>query len=85
MHGFDYTPRQDGCKHGMVDGYEFHVSVDGKTWNKTSAGEFGNLAANPVRQRVTFENPVKARYFRFTATHALSGNDRVAVAEIDIW
>ena len=85
MHGFDYTPRQDGCKHGMVDGYEFHVSVDGKTWNKTSAGEFGNLAANPVRQRVTFENPVKARYFRFTATHALSGNDRIAVAEIDIW
>ncbi|MBO7683899.1 MAG: discoidin domain-containing protein [Kiritimatiellae bacterium] len=85
MHGFDYTPRMDGCKHGLVDGYEFHVSPDGKSWTKAAAGEFGNIAANPVRQRVTFEKPAKARYFRFTATHAVEANDRVAVAEIDIW
>ena len=85
MHGFDYTPRMDGCRHGMVDGYEFCVSADGKSWTKAAAGEFGNIAANPVRQRVTFEKPAKARYFRFTATHAVGANDRVAVAEIDIW
>ena len=87
MHGFDYTPRMDGCRHGMVDAYAFDVSVDGKSWTRTSEGEFGNLAANPVRQRVTFPKPVKARFFRFTATRALAGpgSDRVAVAEIDIW
>ena len=85
MRGFDYTPRMDGCRHGMVDGYEFHVSADGQTWTKAAVGEFGNIAANPVRQRVTFEQPAKARYFRFTATHAVEKNDRVAVAEIDIW
>ena len=85
MRGFDYTPRMDGCRHGMVDGYEFHVSADGQTWTKAAIGEFGNIAANPVRQRVTFEQPAKARYFRFTATHAVEKNDRVAVAEIDIW
>ena len=85
MHGFDYTPRMDGCKRGMVDGYAFHVSTDGKNWTKAGEGEFGNLAANPVRQRVTFEKPVTARYFRFTATRALDQNDRVAVAEIDVW
>ena len=85
MHGFDYTPRMDGCRHGMVDGYEFYVSADGKLWTKAAAGEFGNIAANPVRQRVTFEKPTKARYFRFTATHAVGANDRVAVAEVDIW
>jgi len=85
MHGFDYVPRLDGCKHGMVDAYEFHVSSDGKTWTKASAGEFGNLAANPTKLRVTFEKPVKARYFRFTATHALDRNDRVALAEIDLF
>ena len=85
MHGFDYTPRMDGCKHGMVDAYAFHVSSDGKTWTKAGEGEFGNIGANPVKQRVTFEKPVKARYFRFAATRALDQNDRIAVAEIDVW
>ena len=85
IHGFDYTPRMDGCRHGMVDAYEFHVSCDGKTWTKVSSGEFGNLAANPTKRRVTFEKTVKARYFRFTATHALDRNDRVALAEIDLF
>ena len=85
MHGFDYTPRNDGCIHGMVDGYEFHISMDGKNWTKASAGEFGNVAANPVRQRVTFATPAKARYFRFTATHSVASSDRVAVAEVDVW
>ena len=87
MHGFDYTPRMDGCRHGMVDAYAFHVSADGKTWSLAGEGEFGNLAANPVKQRVSFAKPVKARYFRFTATRALAGpgSDRVAVAEIDVW
>jgi alpha-L-fucosidase len=84
MHGFDYVPRMDGCRHGMVDGYEFHVSKDGRSWTKVAAGEFGNIAANPVRQRVMFATPVKVRYFRFTATHAVEANDRVAIAEIDI-
>ena len=68
----------------MVDGYEFHVSKDCKSWAKVAAGEFGNIAANPQRQRVMFAAPVKARYFRFTATHAVEANDRVALAEIDI-
>ena len=85
MHGFDYVPRLDGCRQGMVDAYEFHVSADGKNWILAGKGEFGNMAANPTKRRVTFENQAKARYFRFTATHALEQNDRVAVAEIDIW
>jgi len=85
MHGFDYVPRLDGCKDGLVDAYAFHTSSDGKIWSKASDGEFGNILANPVKRRVTFAQPVKARYFRFTATHALKKNDRAAVAEIDIW
>ncbi|MBQ7189971.1 MAG: alpha-L-fucosidase [Kiritimatiellae bacterium] len=85
MHGFDYVPRLDGCKHGMVDGYEFHVSPDGQNWTLAASGEFGNLDANPIKQRVTFANPQKARFFRFTATHSLGKNDHAALAEIDVW
>ena len=85
IHGFDYVPRLDGCRHGTVDAYAFHVSTDGKTWTKTGEGEFGNIEANPVKRRVTFEKPVKARFFRFTGTHSLGKNDHVALAEIDLW
>jgi alpha-L-fucosidase len=84
MRGFDYVPRQDGVLAGMVDGYVFAVSPDGKNWTRAAAGEFGNLAANPVRRRVLFDSPVSARSFRLTATHALLANDRIAVAEIDL-
>ena len=85
MHGFDYVPRLDGCRHGVVDAYEFHVSTDGRAWTKVFAGEFGNIEANTAKQRVTFEKPVKARYFRFTGTHSIGKNDHVALAEIDLW
>lgn len=85
MRGFDYVPRMDGCRHGMVDGYKFEVSDDGQTWRLVKEGEIGNLAANPIRTRITFEAPVTARYFRFTATHALSGNNECCLAELDLW
>ncbi len=87
MHGFDYVPRLDGCKHGIVDGYKFEVSVDGKKWALVSEGEFGNIAANPKKQRITFGKPVSARYFRFTATHMIQTDCKphAVVSEIDIW
>ncbi len=80
--GFTYLPRQDGLTAGMVDQYAFAVSVDGKIWKTVAEGEFGNLRANPVEQSVAFA-PVKARYFKFTAKHALAKN-HAAVAEIGV-
>ncbi|MGN0854689.1 MAG: alpha-L-fucosidase [Kiritimatiellia bacterium] len=85
MRGFDYVPRMDGCQHGMVDGYEFSVSDDARQWRSVKSGEIGNLAANPIRTRISFDAPVTARYFRFTATHSLSGNNQCCLAEIDLW
>ncbi|HEX7261052.1 MAG TPA: discoidin domain-containing protein, partial [Luteolibacter sp.] len=80
--GFTYLPRQDGTKSGMVDQYAFAVSMDGKTWKNVAEGEFGNLRANPVEQAVPFP-PVKARYFKFIAKHALEKNHAV-VAEVGV-
>ncbi|MBP5321832.1 MAG: alpha-L-fucosidase [Kiritimatiellae bacterium] len=85
MRGFDYVPRHDGCKDGTVDRCEIHVSTDGQNWTLAGKGEFPNVLERPERRRVPFPAPVKARYFRFTATHAVPVNDRLAVAEIDIW
>ena len=82
LKGFTYLPRQDKCPHGMVDQYSFAVSMDGNTWTTASEGEFGNLRANPVEQSVPF-TPVKARYFKFIAKHALEKNHAV-VAEVGV-
>ncbi len=79
--GFDYLPRQDGCPRGLTDGYAFYTSDDGKNWTLRAEGEFGNVLANPVRQRVTLAQPVKARYFKFVGTHAANDCNHVAVAE----
>jgi alpha-L-fucosidase len=80
--GFLYLPRQDGCPVGNVTKYVFAVSRDGQAWTEVAQGEFGNVAANPVQQKIRFEKPVKARYFRFTATAAL--DDCVSAAELGV-
>ena len=81
--GFLYLPRQDGRPDGIVTKYAISVSADGHDWGQPVAqGEFGNIAANPVQQRVKFKAAVTARYFRFTALEA-SGKG-VTVAEIGV-
>jgi len=81
--GFLYLPRQDGRPDGIVTKYALSVSNDGQAWGDPVAqGEFGNLAANPVQQRVRFKVPVTARFFRFTAMEATGTG--VTVAEIGV-
>lgn len=82
LKGFTYLPRQDGTAHGMVDRYTFSVSTDSTRWQQVATGEFGNLLANSVEQTIPFPS-TKARYFKFTATHALKKN-HAAVAELGV-
>lgn len=81
---FSYLPRQDGSVDGMTDRYVFEVSADGKKWRKVAQGEFSNLRANPIEQKVDFDKTVKAAYIRFTGTRALEGNE-VTAAEINVF
>ena len=85
MRGFKYTPRPGGCDAGVVDKCEFWVSSDGKEWTKAGEGSFPDVVESRKTREVKFAKPVKARYFRFVATHALTANDRLAVAEVDVW
>ena len=85
MRGFKYTPRPANCSVGVVDQCEFWVSLDGKDWTKAGEGAFLDAMVSRKTREVKFAKPVKARYFRFVATHALPVNDRIAVAEVDVW
>ena len=84
MRGFRYTPRPASCSVGVVDKCEFWVSVDGREWTKAGDGSFPDVLESRKTREVKFAKPVKARYFRFVATHALPVNDRLAVAEVDV-
>ncbi len=79
--GFIYVPRRDRCQVGTIDAYAFYTSDDGKAWTLRAEGEFGNIAANPVRQRVALPARVTARYVKFIGTHAIAGNSCCSAAE----
>ena len=82
--GFLYLPRQDSCTFGNVDRYAFYVSADGKAWSDAAAkGEFSNILANPVQQKVSFTKPATGRYFKFVALHSADA-PFVTVAELGV-
>lgn len=46
-------------------------------------GEFSNIRANPVPQRIDLKAPVKARYLCFVGKRVVEGS-HVAVAELGV-
>ena len=77
---FTYLPRRTT---GIVDRYAFYTSENGQDWEKVKQGEFSNIAANPLQQLVLLKSPVRARYFRFSALHAI-GEKNVSVVELGV-
>ena len=51
---------------GLIKEFEFYTSLDGKSWKKAAAGEFGNIANSPIEQRIEFD-PRAARYIQLKA------------------
>ncbi len=80
---FSYLPPQDDIEH-IADQYRFMVCTDDKVWRTVAEGEFSNMRANPIEQRVNFE-PVRARYWQFEVLRTLGGEDKAGVAEINIY
>lgn len=83
--GFEYVPPEDAKADSLVSGYCFEVSADGRKWREVAKGEFGNIAANPIRTRIAFEKPVKARHFRLKATRLLGKAKKAAIETVDLW
>ena len=54
-----------------VDRYEVYTSEDGKDWKLLTAGEFGNVKANPVAQWVDFGKILSLRNLKVKAVHAI--------------
>ena len=80
---FTYLPRQDKVTEGLIGKYAFYISDNGNDWKKISEGDFHNIEANPVQQLILLQQPLKARYFKFSALKINNG-DGVSVAELGI-
>ncbi|HVI45706.1 MAG TPA: alpha-L-fucosidase [Chitinophaga sp.] len=84
LKGFRYTPPTDQ-PNGIIYGYAFYVSQDGKNWGgPVATGQFANIRNNPIPQQVSF-TPAQARYIRLVAlTPAGEGDKQAAVAELEV-
>jgi hypothetical protein len=81
INAFTYLPRQDESDHGIIKGYEFYVSDDGKEFGQPVAkGEFVN---DRTLKTVTFD--AKAAHFvKLKALSEVNGEAWASAAEITV-
>ncbi|WP_016778399.1 alpha-L-fucosidase [Anaerophaga thermohalophila] len=85
LKGFYYTPRAGENKSGTIYKYSFFISKNGKKWKKIiDHGEFSNIANNPIRQTVAFQDTLKARYFKMVSHEGAYQEDWISAGEIGI-
>lgn len=82
--GFTYTPTQGRWVSGVITHYSFYGSNDGKNWIKVSQGEFSNIIANPIQQKVVFSKAVPVKYIKLMADKIMDNRDKALIAEIGI-
>jgi len=84
-----YLPAQDKIAAGAIEKYELLSSNDGKNWKKIAEGEFSNIKANPILQRISPGRMNTARYLRLVAKQttgpAAQGNSLLRIAEIEVY
>lgn len=80
--GFRYLPRQDGGTNGLVGEFKLEVSTDGQNWTETS------LNPETIKGRreavFAFDQPITARYYRFTALKEQGKGPWASGAEIEL-
>jgi alpha-L-fucosidase len=85
LKGFTYLPPTGEGAGGVVYGYEYYTSTDGKNWGSPVAkGQFANIKNNPVLQSIPFP-ATNAHYIRFVAVTPANEPDRqAAIAELGV-
>lgn len=82
--GFTYTPDQGRNPSGIITHYNFYVSENGRSWNLAGTGEFSNIVNNPIQQQVTFDQPIKGRFIKFTPKKIGGNETEAVVAELGV-
>jgi len=83
-----YLPDQEKSSAGAVEKYELLISEDGRSWKSLSSGEFSNIEANPILQRIALPQATSARYIKIVSKQAVPGNNgkvQLDAAQIEIY
>ena len=82
--GFTYTPTQSRWVSGVITHYSFYGSKNGKKWSKISKGEFSNIVANPIQQKIMFKETASVKYIKLVADKIMNDNKNAIIAEIGV-
>jgi alpha-L-fucosidase len=83
-----YLPDQKKSSAGAIEKYELLISIDGTSWTSVSSGEFANIKANPILQRIVLPHTNTARYLKLVSKQAVPGNNgkvQLNAAQIEIY
>ncbi|RXF69722.1 alpha-L-fucosidase [Arcticibacter tournemirensis] len=83
IRSFTFFPPQSTSRSGLVDQYAFYVSDDNRSWRLAAKGEFSNIAANRIGQKIKLNEPVNGRFIKFVALNLIEGN-KASVAELSV-
>lgn len=84
LKGFFYIPVDAGWA-ANISRYNLSVSGDGTNWTilKNNA-IFNNIKNNPIRQDVSFDKPVQAKYIKIEPLELTAKSDKYTVSELGI-
>ncbi|MDD7915360.1 alpha-L-fucosidase [Polaribacter ponticola] len=82
--GFTYTPTQSRWISGVITHYTFYGSTNGKNWKKLAKGEFSNIKANPIEQKVLFTKQASVKYIKIIADKIMDDKNTAVIAELGI-
>ena len=80
--GCTLLPRQDANANGCIKSYEIQVSKDGQDWGRPVAE--GEFLPGPERKRISFAQPVTAKYLRLSARSGFDQQPFASLAELEV-
>lgn len=81
--GFKVLPRQDDSQNGRIKDWVLEISSNGTDWETVKEGIWADSKDEKIEEFETVTEP--AQYVRITALSSTSGEDRVGLAEFNLF
>lgn len=84
LKGFFYIPERVVAA-ANISRYNFYISTDNKNWTELKSKVlFNNVRNNPIRQDVTFDSEVEARFIKLEPLELSGAGDKYKIVELGI-
>lgn len=82
--GFFYIP-ENRVGAANISRYNFYISNDGKNWIRLKSNSlFNNVRNNPIRQDISFDKIIEARFFKLETLESSDNGDNYNIVELGI-